>query len=302
MDVKGWSKFTFARARAYGTDALPLIGADLLSTVCRGLGVDQRGEFVFENEWDVLVILDACRHDMYEEVVGPCESAFSRASTSEEWMEKNFAKSFSDELAETTYVTANPHSNNLNEDQFEELDEVWRYGWDEKLGTVRAETMTNRAIVEGRHTNTSRLIVHYMQPHYPFIGEGTTYGKMNPDEMGHDGDLGHNVWTEVATGRLARQEVLNAYYENLRYVRDDVRRLIENVDGKMVITADHGNFLGEYGLYGHPGYIPAAVLRKVPWEVIECTDKKTEMPLNPKEETSQSSAVEDRLADLGYLE
>jgi glucan phosphoethanolaminetransferase (alkaline phosphatase superfamily) len=37
----------------------------------------------------------------------------------------------------------------------------------------------------------------------------------------------------------------------------------------VLITADHGELLGENGLYGHPADSDAEKLRKVPWYSLE---------------------------------
>jgi hypothetical protein len=41
--------------------------------------------------------------------------------------------------------------------------------WDDETGTVRAETRTNAALEAAERFPHKRLVVHYMQPHYPFV-------------------------------------------------------------------------------------------------------------------------------------
>jgi hypothetical protein len=38
--------------------------------------------------------------------------------------------------------------------------------------------------------------------------------------------------------------VWEAYLDNLRYVLDNIEELLQNVDGKVVISADHGELFG----------------------------------------------------------
>ena len=72
------------------------------------------GTPVFEEDWDVLLVLDACRADLlaavrdeYEFLDAP-DTRLSVDSTSHRWMEKNFSAAYADDLRETAYVTGNP--------------------------------------------------------------------------------------------------------------------------------------------------------------------------------------------------
>jgi len=62
--------------------------------------------------------------------------------------------------------------------------------------------------------------------------------------------------------------VRNAYKENLELVLKYVKEVVENVKGKILITSDHGELLGEYGYYTHPvsTFLPENI---VPWLEIE---------------------------------
>ena len=286
----------------HGLPGTRLVAKSLVGAACLVTGVHRRGEFVFDYDWDVLVILDACRYDMYQSVVDSGTSFYSAASSSAEWLDKNFSNRYADELASTAYVTANPHSVDVDRDRFGLLDEVWRYGWDEELETVTAETITDRAITVSRRNEFDRTIIHYMQPHYPFIGGGHQLGALVRTNIGKNPHNKGNIWEQVTIGNLSREDVIEPYVENLRYVMGSVRILFDNIDGKVVVTADHGNALGEYGLWGHPSYIPIQSLRKVPWDVYECVDQCTHEPKSTEDlPNSSQHTVNDRLRSLGYL-
>lgn len=47
----------------------------------------------------------------------------------------------------------------------------------------------------------------------------------------------------------------NAYTENLEVVLESVAELLENASGRILITADHEEYLGEYRRYSH-GLVP----------------------------------------------
>ncbi|PSQ93930.1 MAG: hypothetical protein BRD53_07610, partial [Bacteroidetes bacterium SW_7_64_58] len=134
--------------------------------------IDQPRTNVYDREWDVLVVLDACRLDLLEQVekeysfVENTDSIFSVGSASLEWMEKTFREEYRSEVAGTAYVTGNVKSNLAFEgEELYLLDEVWKYSWDEEIGTIRPRPITDRAIRTWRDEHPERMIVHYMQPH-----------------------------------------------------------------------------------------------------------------------------------------
>jgi glucan phosphoethanolaminetransferase (alkaline phosphatase superfamily) len=87
-------------------------------------------------------------------------------------------------------------------------------------------------------------------------------------------------------------------------VLDDVELLLENLDAEtVVISSDHGNAIGEWGLYGHPTHVPLSCLVDVPWYRTTAEDIRTHEPesRDPDQEPLTSEEVKDRLADLGYM-
>jgi hypothetical protein len=95
---------------------------------------------------------------------------------------------------------------------------------------------------------------------------------------------------------LAR--VREAYRDNLRWVLEDVtERLLPGVSGTVALSADHGNAMGEWGVWAHP---PAAVVpsvRKVPWATVEGGDRTIQVGAR---RPSGDAQLDDQLAALGY--
>src|SRR6056297_3244642 len=113
------------------------------------------GTNVYERDWDVLVVLDACRADLLQsvaddvDVLGDVRSMRSVGSSSSEWLENTFGDR--PETARTVVVTGNTWTDRyLDADAFAALDEVWKYAWDEEFDTVPARAVTDRAIRAGR--------------------------------------------------------------------------------------------------------------------------------------------------------
>jgi hypothetical protein len=305
MTLEDWIAGTSRRIRR---DGLSGVTESLYELYIGGLRRADRfytaGEHVFERDWDVLLLLDACRVDLIREI----EDEFpfldhpgtfvSVGRSSIQWLERTFTDDYASEMAETAYVTGNPFSKRvLSADYLLVLDEVWRYGWDERAGTIPARTVTDRAIATAREHDAERLIVHYMQPHFPSVPEPLT-GGMNAETLG-DGEGWDSPWHRLRRGELDRYTVWASYRENLRYVLGDVALLLENVDAdRVVISADHANAAGEFGVYGHPK-VPLEVICTVPWYETSATDKRTYEPV--VEPGSEQGELEEKLGALGYL-
>lgn len=282
-----------------GVGAAPKIGADFaFSAVSRVPLLPRLGTNVFDREWDVLLVLDACRYDMYHRDVWPCDRIWSVGSSSPEWIDHTFRDAYADEMARTAYVTANPWSQHkLSAVDFGLLDECWRYGWDDDLGTVPPRVVTDRTIAVGRRRDFDRVIAHYMQPHYPFIGSDAIDYKMSLDDFG-DSDTGLALWDQFLYGiRDDVDAVWKAYERTLDAVIEHVEIVTGNVDGDVVITADHGNAVGEWWCWGHKPGMLHPKMRWVPWHEVEARDRETYQPADY--DRADDAAVA-RLEELGY--
>ncbi|MFC4356333.1 hypothetical protein ACFO0N_00050 [Halobium salinum] len=311
MTLRDWVDETRTRFREEGVAAasresayeLYLGGFRRLSPFYPG------GENVFDREWDVLLVLDACRVDLLRQVAALGGYPFldrpgelvSVGSSSIEWLSRTFDEDHREAARETAYVTGNPFSQRvLSEADLHVLDEVWRYGWDDERGTIPARALTDRAVATHREFGPDRMIVHYMQPHFPSVPDPLT-GGMNAETLG-EGKGWEDPWEKLRRGELSFERVWRSYARNLEYVLDDVALLLRSLDAdRVVITADHGNAAGEWGVYGHPK-VPIPVLRNVPWyETSARDDGEYEPELERPERGGTEEGVEDKLSALGYL-
>lgn len=277
-----------------------------------------RGIDVFDQDWDTLVILDACRYDMFESAdrfEGTLTARESKGSSTPEWLRANF---HGRDLSDTVYVTANPQleRNRSNWDvNLHRTVNVWlEEGWDEETGTVLAGTVTEAALDALETFPDKRLVIHYMQPHYPFVRAETGFDKDHLNELDSEGRApeGENVWNQKFTGALdvPDDDLWDMYVDNLEYVLDHVEALLEDVPGKTVITSDHGNYVGERASpipireYGHPRGLYDDVLVRVPW-LEHMNGNRRQIRAGAVEEASdiaESDALGDRLRHLGYME
>jgi hypothetical protein len=247
---------------------------------------------------------------------GSLSSRVSKGSSTVEWLQANFNNR---DLRDTVYVTANPQlekNRHRWEIQLHETINVWiDNGWDSETGTVRAETVTKTAIDAAKQFPNKRLVVHYMQPHYPFVPTKTNFDKEHLSQISGGGDTpsDENMWNQKFKGELdvSREDLWSMYTDNLNYVLASVENLIDNISGMTIITADHGNYVGERASpipireYGHPRGLYDDTVVRVPWLVCEhenrreirCEDSNA---TNYDSDITNSDIVEERLHDLGY--
>lgn len=286
----------------------------LYHTRARRLPYNTNGINVFDEDWDTLILLDACRYDIFEQTVildGRLESRISRGSTSPEWVAGNFKDK---QLHDTVYVSANIWYARLEEDLNSDVHDFIGTNSDEVPGELNPaarqlagrgmhpQTITRIAIEAMEQYPNKRFIIHYMQPHQPYIG---SQGNRHFEAEG-------NTISRFAAGeRPASINTLReAYAENLEVALEYIPEVLECRDDRTVISADHGEMLGDryspipFRDFGHPEGIYCEQLVKVPWFIIEdesrpniVSEKPTSRHYQPQEEQ-----VEERLRKLGYLD
>ncbi len=269
------------------------------------------GTRVIEEDWDNLVILDACRFDMFNEqniLDGRLERRRSLGSESWEFLQENFV---GESHHDVVYVTANPHAPKLPAGTFHEVINLLENGWDPELQTVRPATVVDAAVDAHETYPNKRLIIHFMQPHYPFIGEHgqtlTHRGLLNSTEDEDGSNRERHLWGSLGHGRLDIDAVWRAYRENLDIALEAVSGLLDTLSGKSVVTSDHGNLVGERTRplpargYGHPRGLDVPELRNVPWLVVEADERRSVVAEEPVESSQLGSdVIDDRLSALGY--
>lgn len=173
--------------------------------------------------FDTIIILDAMRYDMY-----PRKAKKAKAKgmcTSE-----SIPKMFSGKYENTVYVSGNPVINSFDRinggyrllDHFESVADVWDSGWDWSIKTVPPWSVLEETVKY--QMSGKRVVAHFMQPHYPYIGDVKL-----KDDMSN---------------------IVEAYKANVSLVIQYAERAI---NGTTLITSDHGELLGEGGYIGHVG-------------------------------------------------
>ncbi|TKX62986.1 hypothetical protein EXE48_04300 [Halorubrum sp. ASP1] len=277
----------------------------VLGPVQQRIYSDQEAIEILNESWDNILILDACRADLFEQTVNISqfdryEVRQSKASGTREWTQKNFS---GDAAQEVVYVNASPVVSREIGTAVGRFIDVWKQEFDVELGTIPPNKVAEAAIKASEAFPQKRLIVHFMQPHYPFIGHQdlnfTSF--QGTDQIEMDGsDRASDVWDALSLGIVDQKKCWEGYKSNLESVLDVVMPLTERLDGTTVITSDHGNLLGErpfgspFKLYGHPNRVHHRNLRQVPWAEID--------NISNSEELSEDELVDmdEQLRALGY--
>jgi len=246
------------------------------------------GRTVFEDEWDSLIILDACRVDAFREILnkrnipGRFSTRTSLGCWTGEFLLRNFGNERHDDIV---YVTANPYVDRYLKGRFHRIISVWKNHWDTTFNTVLPGAVYRETLKALKRYPEKRLIIHFMQPHHPYI----TLNEQKDKDM----ELIRNRITrrrypleplnEIYLARIyaefSLRRLIQAYKDNLEFVFPYVEMLLTKLPGKSVVTSDHGELFGErvlralpFKIYGH-GIGRNQNLVQVPWLEVYPEDK-----------------------------
>lgn len=268
-----------------------------LSLLYKHEGID-----MMDRDWDNLLIMDATRADVFEEEIDTdqfesYERVKSPGSSSPEWMQETFAGK---EFPDTVYVTANPWIEREAPDSFHQIIDLWieeKGASPEDFRGVKglhnagfshedyipADAVTEWAMRAQENFPDKRIIVHYFQPHGPFIGNS-------------DGSL----------RETPAERSMEVYRENLHYVFYHAQKCAEALEGRSVFTADHGHLFDDrlwpfpQRESGHPSGLHHPKLTTVPWAVETHGERREIRSGRTTEREVDIGVINDRLEDLGY--
>lgn len=256
-----------------------------------------------------LLIFDAGRYDYLQPLLsdqysGEVQRTFSAARDTFEWISKVWQGEYDD----VTYISGMvPVSDEIPDfdmedfkrlydginpgDSIGEIVKLWEDEWDHSVATVTPERITERAM---EYTDRDKLVVHYNQPHSPFIGTpkllGHTTGKSAKPQKGRPND--EPIWHRVRAGEVSDEYLRMAYWGNATRAISAVKPLVRERE-TVVATADHGEALGEWGVYTHDR-APHPKRRAVPWQEISGI-------VTHGDSGSELGTVDEKLEALGYL-
>jgi len=241
----------------------------------------RKSKSVLDEKWDNLIILDACRYDIFEKHIKKKDNLrpfYSLGSHTAEFILRNFEGK---ELPDIIYLTANPHSGLVSDvlkRTFFKVIPLWKTHWNKKYGTVLPRDVVAVSKKIKRKYPHKKQIIHFMQPHFPSVKHvdlirlSRKYKKENPTKVS-------DPWHLALDSLVSIEKVWEAYEDNLDYVLPYALHLAlwfkEEYRETTVITSDHGNayrkiyFPVPYFVVGHPYGIYIEDLIKVPWYKLE---------------------------------
>jgi len=214
-------------------------------------------------DWDWLIILDACRYDFFVKnwKIGKTKPVISLDSCTIGVLR------LMPKIPNSIVITGHPFLFSWKR----KFDEVVDAGWDDKLMTTPPWMMVDYVLRNhDKIVKYKKRILWFLQPHHPFIGEtklnvaifeDKRWGRMPP------------MWRQVQMYKQAFKEgfLWKAYEDNLKLALKEVKRLLQYIRGKIVITSDHGDGLGkplrpeDKPVFSHPCGRKEWELRLIPY-------------------------------------
>jgi len=218
-------------------------------------------------KWKYLIILDACRYDYFKKhwIYNKVYKVNSPASSTLKWLKSVFPNYYDYLLFSCNPFIGDKRFNKWGYNAFEHFRKViclWRFQWDERFSTVLPKTVYEYCIKKA----VPRSIIWFLQPHSPYID---LEAKNTPDDFRNwSPELNIIDWSENnKDGKYTTEQVRSLYESNLKYAIPYILKLTEELERPIIITSDHGELLGEYGLMGHPN-IKKKELRNVPMVIL----------------------------------
>ncbi|WP_247730608.1 LTA synthase family protein [Halovivax limisalsi] len=284
---------------------------------------DDNGVHVLDEQWDTLIILDCGRYDVFAELVtagdapvevdGELGNVRSLASVTNNFVKRNFRDRRAHDLV---YLSANPAVASQAEYlDIHKLVGMWHDTPEEKRGQENRRALTDpRPVVEralelhDEYPN-KRHVVHLLPPHVPHLFKD---GERLPEESPY------RNYEAARAGDVEASEMRRVYAENYRYALQEIAPLVSELEGKIVVTADHGELLGE-GMprwmkffhtrwgdrwekydFGHYDNVDVPGLVEVPWLEVPFDDRREVVAEPPTTDEYDTESIEDTLTALGY--
>jgi len=131
-----------------------------------------------KEEWDIAIILDACRYDIFKEVhkkylpLGKLEKRIG-ASDTYDWLHSAFNGNGTNQVI---YISAHPGINGKGipwgrfnaSERFFKVYDAWASAWDWNIGSSIPGEVIKIASQAIKEYPERRKILHFIQPHFPY--------------------------------------------------------------------------------------------------------------------------------------
>jgi hypothetical protein len=291
----------------------------LRTEIIKALQPDNDGVYIMEEDWDNLLIIDACPVHVFGDAYkgeGTVETKISRGETTARFFRENFG---GDTHYDTIVVSANAAVGPIVDDlEFFKFVGLWGNesedlpNFDRRFrDIVHPEKVVEKTAELNNEYPNKRIIAHFLQPHSPFVVKDGE--RIEPGSIYRD-------FTAARQGKVSSETMTAIYKENTEWVLEYVQELDELLDGKSVITSDHGTLLGEgipliyqllhprwkfrnrnRFLYAHHIHMRLPTLVEVPWVELDSENRREIVSAEQSEGTDiNRDVIDDRLEALGY--
>lgn len=248
----------------------------------------EKRDFLDDTDWNLCVLIDSCRYDVFEEEYRSyfrtkprVKRAVSGATCTREFMQKHLNRPYIDIVFVNHAVSIGFWIPNT---KFFKLVDVWKTHWDyERWGTIMPWDMTNVTKEMIKEYPKKRILLHYVQAHPPYLYdflEKYNKIKFTPErcfELKSKGKKESRNWKSFYQGVMRKYlgyertwkllkrlhiepddyygkiytdfgyDVLKEGYRyNVALVLFEIKRLLKDYEGEVLITADHSQtFTGD---------------------------------------------------------
>lgn len=234
--------------------------------------IEEEEDLIEDFDCENIIILDGCRYDIFSDLVPEANHIISPGSCSKDFIKSTFGDNC--EFNDVVCISANPYfkpelfrklTNKKPEDVFYKVYPTYER-WNDDLDTVTpSEVISDVRRAQNEHPNKDKLIF-LMQPHCPFIGQepiGNGCKHILDSEISRG--IVNDVWDKRLARQISHETVVRRYKNNVELALEACNEIHDILNGETIVTSDHGNLLGENGLYGHKVHIKTDELRKVPF-------------------------------------
>lgn len=220
-------------------------------------------------DWKTLIVLDTCRYDVFRleykdhGFPGTLQEVNGKYYTTRQWYAHNWDQPNPGVVMISAHPIIMKFGNRFAKrviinPEIDIHDDDWvhpRHTWEQTKKTIK-------------QLPNHQYLIHLIPPHLPFIGKK---GKQLQSILGeHDrpdrADPSTNNMYKNATkyGNENGWDLLReCYIENLNLCLAEIRKNLEWLPKPLVLTADHGEIIGEDNQYGHGK--KHEVLKRLPW-------------------------------------
>jgi len=257
--------------------------------------IDNQTINLLDEDWKLLIILDACRYDIFRDEYHILHKSKTLRKTKThcigtyEWYNNNIVNQDCSDIIYIDPIVMFKHI--VPDNTFHEVVEVWKEHWNYEYGTILPDSMTDVTLQKLKQHPSKRFIVHYHQPHPPYLQpkfKGIDGPVDKPEEiLRQAGKKRKFIFNQFFQGRLRKtigckhawDFIINlgiepndyygkiyklngmkgleyGYRETLKQAFHSVNTLIDTVPEKIIITSDHSKNLDGSNKNLREQYVP----------------------------------------------